>query len=183
MKNFQKILQNCHKLEESSIRRRTKDIDDSTQFDQQKETAKCRQLEQHLKVDSAYAKRQLKELDIPVELEQEALHEHAAHLDEIEAFDQQATAYQLDGAHNAFETIAEIQGFSFSDDDSHALKQLPAGPADAFHHELHDLTDMELQRETDKNDAAIHGEQEEEPEEAPHEPETPFFFRPVPEKE
>ena len=182
MKKFEKILQYCNKIEESHTVRRSKEVDESQQFDVQKETSTCRQLDQILKVDSAYKKRQIKELHMPVELEQEALHQKTIHLEEIEEFDRQSLDFQLEGAHNAFEIVAEIQGFTF-DERSHTPKQLPAGPPDAFTHELTDLTEMRLHREIEKNEAAIYGEQEEEPEDEPHKPETVFFFRPTTEKQ
>lgn len=176
MKKFEKILQYFKKIEEAQTLRKAKEVDEIQHFDVQKDNRNCRELDQMLKLDRAYKKRQKSKLEDPVAMEQESLQRKTQHLSEVEDFEQQAMDTHLDAPGNEIEVVAELEGFSFNEK-PHNLKQLPAGSADAFTHELTELTENQLQREFEKNEAAIKEEPEPEPEEK-KEPETTFFFRP-----
>jgi hypothetical protein len=180
MKKFKKILQYFKKIEEAHTLRKAKEVDEIQQFDVQKDNRHCRELDQMLKLDRAYKKRQRSQLEDPIAMEQESLQHKTQHISEVEDFKQQAMDTQLNTPGNELEVVAELQGFSFHEN-PHNLKQLPAGSADAFTHELTELTENQLQREFEENEAAI--KEEPKPEEK-KEPETMFFFHPpTPKKE
>ena len=174
MKNFEKFLQYSRKLEELQTARKAKEVDEIQKLDIQMEYHKCLELDQVLESDRACNDHLNQELEEPIATEQEWLEDKTQELLEIEEFERQAQDIQFNVSGNDFEIIAEIQAATF-EEPPYELKQLPTASADAFDHELSNLTEVELQREIKQNEAAINEEQESiEGEKSPGDV---FFFR------
>lgn len=175
MKKFEKFLRASKKLEEHQTVRKAKEVGEIEKFDNQKEHYKCHKIDRMFKIDRAHTEGLKQELEKSVTVEEEWLQDKTEELSEIEAFDRQAQDMQNNAPGNEFEIVAELQGFTFGQA-PHEMKQLPAGSPDTLNHDLNELTESHLQRELERNKAAINKEQESEEEK--EDTDTVFFFRP-----
>jgi hypothetical protein len=159
MPNFKRLLQCAKKFEDLQISRKTKDVDEIQKFNLQKEYHQHITMLQNLDADRAYIESQKDGLEGIITEEQGRIEIKTNELLEAEAFDQEAFENPVNSGE--FQSISETQKTS-AINWQEPLKQLPAGSSDLFDQEMSDVTEVCLQRELEKNDAAIKQVQEEE---------------------
>jgi len=173
MKNFKKFLQASNRLEERQTARKAKEVDEVQKFDLQLESHKQIKMLESIDAEQVVAKSRKHTLDEIVAYEQQRIELATDELLETEDFETEA--FEVAVNTEIFQDISEIQKPENLNQPKQ-IKQLPAGPPDPFDHELSDLTEECLRRETEKNDAAIKQMQEEDEESARQK--GPLFFNP-----
>ena len=174
MQDMKKFLYSSKKLEARHTDCKSKEAEEVYTFNIQKEYHRNREFERLLEFTSTYDE-----------------HQNEA-IKEGEDSEQEIADIRQNAPENAFDIIAELQGFDFGNQ-PHSLKQIPPGTSsDIFVHEMSDVVEEQLQKETTYNERSVEKGQtisEEEPEywemeeveedEQKDGPHNVFYFRPV----
>jgi hypothetical protein len=155
MKNLLKFLRASKKMEVRQVARKAKEIDEVYAFNLQREVAGCHQFDQMLEDDGVRREIRKQKSEPISEMEEDFVARHNDVLTTVEAFERDALETQQYAEGNAFDIIAEMQGFDFEETRPHAVKQLPAAPSDVFANTLTDVTESQLEEESTHNKQAI----------------------------
>jgi hypothetical protein len=174
MDNLGKFLHYARKLEDLQTVRKAKEVDEIRKFDVQLEVQKRRNLVQTLETEQQHTQALNQELAEPLAAEQAWRDAKTGELQHVEAFAHQGRVPlrqtqgtpRFDESAHDFDIIEAIQGFGFRRE-PYSLKQLPAGDADAFTHELSDQTESHLSQEVYRNQQAVTPEPQPQPDPQP----------------
>lgn len=161
MKNFHiKFLQSSKKLEGTQIDRKAREVDEIWKFGLQLEAHNHVEMFESVEREQAFLesrKRALDEAIADVQRQDELL---ADELLETEDFETNAFEVSVNGSSRQLFETQDSAGLNRQPQ----FKQLPENTSGPFDHELSNLTEICLQRELEKNDAAIKQAQEEDEE-------------------
>lgn len=156
VKNPKKYLQAAKKLEARHISRKTPEIGEIYAFDRQFEHFRQQQLDSLL-TDAEEARQAGQSALEPFhEAEADRVADLNAAASAVHTFEAEAGHSRQYAAGNAFDAIAEMQGFDLVETRPHAVKQLPAASSsDLFEQDATDLTEQHLNDELTRNSRAI----------------------------
>lgn len=155
MKNLIKFLRASRKMEIRQVARKAQEIDEVYAFNLQHEISGCHQLDRILEGDDALRETRKQKSEPISEMQEDFVTRHNEELASVEIFERDALESQQYADGNAFDIIAEMQGFDFEETRPHAVKQLPAAPSDVFANNLTDVTESQLEEELTHNKQAI----------------------------
>ena len=173
MKNFNiKFLQSSKKLEGVHTTRKAREVDEIWKFGLQLEAHNHVEMFESVDDEQAALESRKCALDEAIADAQRQDELTAHELLETEDFDTKASEVSINGS---FRDLSEAQN-SVGVNQQTQLKQLPENTSGPFNHELSDLAEACLQRELEKNDAAVKQVQEEDEESESQK--GPLFFNP-----
>jgi hypothetical protein len=155
MKDQKKFLHAAKKMEVRQVARKAGDIAEVYAFNLQLEHYRQDQFSQMLEDEDLLREAEQHAFEPFQEADEERVDNCNKELTSVETFEHEALKSQQYAEGNAFDTIAEMQGFDFEEQRPHAVKQLPAAPFDVFANSLTEITESHLEEEVTHNQQAI----------------------------
>lgn len=155
MKDQKKFLHAARKMEVRQVARKAGDIAEVYAFNVQLEHYRQNQFNQMLEDEDCLREAEQYAFEPFQEANEERMDNCNKELTSVETFEHEALESQQYAEGNAFDTIAEMQGFDFEEQRPHAVKQLPATPSDVFANSLTEITKSHLEEEVTHNKQAI----------------------------